>query len=315
MGRCGRVAFVLAIGASFAGAAAGAERQRCDLRRAAESWVVLALSGKQTVTCHSGWHHIKADSTIGGALPVRLGDLLALRGGLMNVQSAWVVPAARLRAFGEGLFESMKLTHGDPEAYAKWYGSDPRDRSLDVSGGIGVELAGVTAVDGVRVARIKLLGRLELRERAIMGSRYGPNLRKATWNLKVEGTAELDLGTGRARTLALSLTGGAKGGYGPEEGPPADPFEIAVRLRLRAGPLPDDVEARFEKLIAEMGHDEFARREAATEEARKLPPGYLSQLLLRLERSDDPELRYRASLLKPKPPPKRSPRPPIYRGW
>jgi Carbohydrate family 9 binding domain-like len=57
------------------------------------------------------------------------------------------------------------------------------------------------------------------------------------------------------------------------------------------------VKARLGAMVKELGHMEFARRQAATEKAKALPYEEISLLVDMLEASDDPELHYRAKLI------------------
>jgi hypothetical protein len=292
----GRIALLVAFLATAAASQAGPAAVELDA--ASSAWAVLSLSGKQTLTCKSRWHDVKLDASISGVLPVTVGGLVGPPEGCSAVGDAWDVPEEQVGNLGRTLLRALRLEHRDPEAYERWRGEEPEDLEVIAGGQLRARLAAVTPGEAALVARIELDGRLQADESGAVERRYGPRRWRATWALPVHGTVEVDLAQREVRSVNLTSEGRVTGGYGPHDGEPTEPYEIAVSLRLELGPLPEDLAKQLDRLVGELGHDAYARREAATREAEKLPPHPLNLLLARLERSDDPELRYRAQLLK-----------------
>jgi len=73
-----------------------------------------------------------------------------------------------------------------------------------------------------------------------------------------------------------------------------------MTLKISVQPLEPELRARLLRLVAELGHKEYGRRQRATEAAKKLEPELKAALIAALLGSDDPELRYRAELIEPK---------------
>ena len=297
MARSATRSFALCALLAAAGANAGAEARKYELAAVKPAALVVQLSGKQTLTCRSQWHNVTVSSQIAGSFPVAIGELLAPA----ELKAPWAAPEAFVAAFGKGLFGAIRLTHDNPENYHRWRGSSPRDERLSAGGTVKAQLVAVEKTEKGERARVEVTGALELMEGGRMASRTGPNAWEARWQLPLTGHVELDLTNRTVVRVRLASKGKVTGAYTTGPGVNPDPWNVELALEMCAGALSDDVEKRLERLVAELGHDEFARREQATRDAATLEPGTLAALLARLDASDDPELRYRASLLKPKP--------------
>ena len=271
-----------------------------DLSLARPGSLEVQLAGKQALVCRSRWHTVDVKSTVSGRFSLSAEDVAVILPGPKPVGATWAVPEQRLAAWGQQLFRATRLTHDNPEAYARWRGSAPQNERVAARGSMTVRLASVEKTREGHVARIQLKGTLDIDTSGTVGNRNGPNSWQSRWHVPLEGTLDFDITQRKIVRFSLASKGSYTGKYFNPGADDADPWEATLTLDLRAGALPSDTEHGLKELIAELGHAEYARRERATQAAAKLPPPALAVLLARLKASDDPELRYRASLIKPK---------------
>ena len=292
----GRLAFCVALAA--AGAAVNAEGQGYDLSIADPLPVRLELSGARTVTGRSKWHNVTLAAKINGGFHLAPVDVRALTSARGPLKTAWALPRATVGRFGVGLFRASRFTHVDPVAYAEWRGAGAMDEKVSGAGWMRCELAAVQKTGGGEVATVCLRGRLIIEEEGRVRERRGPKFWRARWDLPLEGRLQIDLTRKQVAGGSFTIRGTAYGEYEEASSRLKDPWEAVVTLEVMVRRMPEATGERIRQLIRELGHGEHARRTRATDEAQGLALETRAALIAALEGSDDPELRYRAGLLK-----------------
>jgi len=263
--------------------------------------LMAQVSGRQTLTCRSDWHNVKVDSEIGGRFFLLPVDLRRMIPPEAAVGASWRADEAFTRLFGERFFRAIELRHRDPVAYERWRGKGPMNEELVVTGGATMRFVSVERIAGRRTARLQMDGLLEFKDSGRMRSRLGPNNWSAMWKLDLKGEMALDLEKGEITSMTLEGRGKVEGAYETPGGDPKmDPWETAMTLKISVRPLKPELRARLLRLMAELGDEDYGRRQRATEAAKKLAPELKAALVATLLGSDDPELRYRAELIEPK---------------
>ena len=276
--------------------------------------VFLRVGGTEKLTCRSQWHNVKLLNEFTGICSVSL-ETFALLGH--DAQDGRISQETAAQLFGP-VFACVEREPKDPVAFERWRG----DGITCLPGELAAELDAqiVKGDDGEKEENagsetIELTGELELIERGHANQRYGPKQYEAKWDFSVKGRVTGPL---QQPDVDLTLTGTVVGAYSNENNPQKDPWDAEVELTVEGYQLDSKAQGQLNTLIAELGHEDFARREKATEEAKQLDPLPKMILLATLDASDDPELQHRARLIAPEryetTEPEATPQPMYYRN-
>ncbi len=257
--------------------------------------IFMRVGGTEELTCRSQWHNVKLLNKFTGICFVSREAFTRLS---HDAGDGDISQETAAQLFGP-VFACAERESNDPVAFERWRG----DGLTCLPGELAAELdAQIMKVDdeekeeNVGSRAIALNGRLKLIERGRASTRYGPQQYEAKWDLSVKGRVSRPL---QQPEVELTLSGTVAGAYSNENSPQKDPWDAEVELTVERYQLDSEAQGQLNTLIAELGHEDFARRDKATEEAKQLDPLPKMILLAMLDASDDPELQHRARLIAP----------------
>ncbi len=249
------------------------------------------IAGAQTLRARTRWRNTEIKSQIAGRFFLTEADVAF-------ITEAAARPAERTpaetpaQALAERCFRALVFTHENPSNYLNWRGQNPSQERRAFEGRFTAQ----RPPDGA--ATVTLAGALRQTESGMMQRRNGPNEWEAEWKAALEGTAELSPDRRAIARLVLTGKGTWSGEYFSQNEPMKDPWDAEFTIEITATPTPPELRSALARLAQELAHEEFARRNAATDQALQLDADTLNGFIGVLETCEDPELRHRGAILR-----------------
>jgi len=264
------------------------------------SGVQLQVTGQETIKCNSRWHANLSIRRKIASKTVIPADLLAeaLPNKPVALNDQWQLPEPLLKLLATALFDQRRITVTDENAYAHWTGGGVQSRSWKAEGELHAKFKAVDETPRGPIARITLLGKVGYATSHQLSNRFGPNTLKESGLIPVSGELSLNLQHGTLESLQLSLEGVAEGSYSNATPKFVEPYTINMVLQaVLVAPLTPEQTAKAKRLIAQLGADIFADREAAQKQLQKFGAAVTPLLLDAAKTSKDLEIRQRATQL------------------